>query len=90
MSVWIVTLRADDKADPGSAQGPDTLRGDGAARAVRRDSPSHDCCVHWMDLRLFLCTHTHWMQHGPSHLMARAALSPGWIQKPLSGRTQHH
>ena len=67
-----------------SLLGADTLRGDGAARAVRRNGPCCIQCVAWMGHKCFQYTHTHWMQHGLLRLMARAAPSPGWIQKPFS------
>ncbi len=39
--------------------GADTLRPGGAPRPPGRAAPQRACRVHWMDLRLFLCTHTH-------------------------------
>ncbi len=50
----------------------------------------HVCRIHWMGLRLFLCTHTHQMRCGAPCPGGWGTLSALWIQKTFSDWTGHH
>ncbi len=66
--------------------GADTLRGDGAARAIRRDSPCCIQCVQWMCFLHFQYTQTDCRRRNMQHGLARSLDG----SKSHSGRTQHH
>ncbi len=73
--------------EPRRCEGVDTLRPGGAPRPGGWGAPQRTCRVHWMDLRLFLCTHTHWTSCGVPCPPGWGAPPGLWIQKTFSGWT---